>query len=991
MEEIEHIFRAYDIRGIYNQDLTPEIVTRIGTAFGTLLNGKGTIAIGKDVRTSSTTLEQALTAGITSTGINIELLGTLPIQVINWATWQRNCKAGIVITASVDGSEYTLIKNLEKNQIFLVKIGEFVNKVVKGNLSLEKFAILSFEPENGKTSFKQIKNVFIHKINEPLYELKLENGKTIKVTASHSVYTCRDDKLMCIPTSKLKVGDLIATARIIPNVINTPKINLVRELWPYRNELRTIILTGPDIIKIKRKRLMSEREKRVMLSEEGRQLLINTRREKGLSRKKAAKISGISHVTVQCIELGKDRKYVKEEYITKYVSSLGIDAEKFLEKFSLKIKNFYGRWIDECTENRVKLTDLMEGEVKEIVNCKLHGQGYPKNSTPNILEITPELARLIGYYIAKGSLECEDRVCFNLGSPSDGCEEFIINDIKHCLKKCFGIEPKVHREKGNRIKVAMDNAVVFGVFSKILKFEGKRSNTEKLPEFVYTLPPELKLNLLKGIFQGDGTLSNGIKFSTESEELAIGISYLLTQLGIIYSFSKEESKGKNRSTLYNIFVNSKEELKKVKDVWKDHWNSVSLSQTYKSHERENLELGDLVLLPIKEIKKVKPISSYVYDFSVEGETFIAGIGGICCHNSHNPPEYNGVRFRHGDGTGYIDVENQRVKKIFYQGNFKLAKWNEIGKTVQVDAEKIIQNYIEFTLKHVQLERRIKVVLDLGNGAATYVAPKLFREAGCEVITINEEPNGTFPGRTPDPLEDPLNDLKETVVREKADFGVAFDGDGDRAVIVDDSGRKVEAERIGVILARYIAERGDYVVINASCSMIMEEELGKEGIKVVRSRVGDVFVSEKLKEVKGVMGVETSAHFFLPKYGFYFDDALFASIKLAEYLAESAAPLREIVDGIPTYPFKRGNVSCSDQRKFKVVDELSGYLKEQGHRVEMIEGVRVVFDRGWALIRASNTEPKIRVTVEAEDKETLGKMYSKLIETLNQIVEKGKPD
>ncbi|MHA1583171.1 MAG: LAGLIDADG family homing endonuclease [Candidatus Baldrarchaeia archaeon] len=986
-EEIEHIFRAYDIRGIYNQDLTPEIVARIGTAFGTLLDGEGTISMGKDVRTSSTAIENALTAGVTSTGINVELLGTLPIQVTNWATWQGNYKAGIVITASVDGSEYTLIKDLEKNQIFLVKVGEFINKVIKEKLSLKRFAVLSFDPKNGKTTFKPIKNVFVHKLNEPLYELKLKNGKIIKVTASHSVYTYRNNKLVCIPTSKLKVGDLIATTRIIPNVINTPKINLVKELWPYRSELRTIILIGPDILKIRRKRLVSERKKRIMLSGEGRQLLIKVRRKIGLSRKRAAKKLGISHTTIQRIELGKSRKYVKEEYIRKYVGSLGFDADKFLQSYSLKTKRFHARWIDGRTQNRIKLTDLTEEEVKEIENCVLHGRGYPKNSIPNILEITPEFARLIGYYIAEGSLECEDRVCFNLGSPSDGHEKFIINDIKYCSKKCFEIEPKIYKEKGNRTKVAIDNVVIYGIFAKILKFENKRSDTKKLPEFVYTLPPELKINLLKGIFLGDGTLSNGIKFSTTSKELAIGISYLLTQLGIVYSFSKEKDKRKNRKTLYNIFVTSKQELKKIKDIWKDHWKSKTLSLTYKGNKKEHLKFGDLILLPIKEIKKVKPSSKYVYDFSVEGETFIAGIGGICCHNSHNPPEYNGVRFRHCDGTGYIDIENEKMKEIFYKGNFKLAKWNKIGKIRQLDTKEIIHKYIDFALKHVKPERKVKIVLDLGNGAASYVAPKLFKEAGCEVITINEKPDGTFPGRTPDPLEDPLEELKKTVVQEKAELGVAFDGDGDRAIMVDDLGRKVQTEKAGIIIAKYLLQRKrGKIVANISCSMIIEEELSKVGGEVVRCRVGDVFVSRTAKENKATFGVEISAHYFLPIFGFYFDDAILASLLMTEILSKTEKRLSQLLDEIPTYPLKRTNISCPDKIKFKITEQLKEEHMEKGYKVDTTDGVKILLEDAWILIRPSNTEPKIRMTIEAHTTKKLNELFKHYTEKINNLIQ-----
>ncbi len=359
--------------------------------------------------------------------------------------------------------------------------------------------------------------------------------------------------------------------------------------------------------------------------------------------------------------------------------------------------------------------------------------------------------------------------------------------------------------------------------------------------------------------------------------------------------------------------------------------------------------------------------------------------GIVITASHNPPEYNGIRFRRCDGTGYIDIENQEVKKIFYRGNFKLAKWNKIGKTNQVDTENIIQNYVEFALKHVQPERKIKVVLDLGNGAATYVAPKLFKEAGCEVITLNETPDGTFPGRTPDPLEDPLNDLKETVVREKADLGVAFDGDGDRAIMVDNLGRKVQTEKAGIIMAKYLLQkRKGKIVANISCSMIIEEELSKIGGEVVRCRVGDVFVAKAAKENNAIFGVEISAHYFLPIFGFYFDDAILASLLMTEILSKTERKLSQLLDEIPTYPIKRINVPCPDKIKFKITEQLKKDLIKEGYKVDATDGVKVIFEDAWVLIRPSNTEPKIRITVEArtEDKvNNLLKIYSKKIENM----------
>jgi len=361
--------------------------------------------------------------------------------------------------------------------------------------------------------------------------------------------------------------------------------------------------------------------------------------------------------------------------------------------------------------------------------------------------------------------------------------------------------------------------------------------------------------------------------------------------------------------------------------------------------------------------------------------------GIVITASHNPPEYNGVRFRHSDGTGYIDIENEKVKEIFYKGDFKLAKWNKIGKIRQLDTKEIIHKYIDFALKHVKPERKMKVVLDLGNGAASYVAPKLFKEAGCEVITINEKPDGTFPGRSPDPLEDPLEELKKTVVREKAELGVAFDGDGDRAIMVDNLGKKVQTEKAGIIIAKYLLQRKrGKIVANISCSMIIEEELSKVGGEVVRCRVGDVFVSRTAKENKAIFGVEISAHYFLPIFGFYFDDAILASLLMTEILSKTERKLSQLLDEIPTYPLKRTNIPCPDKIKFKITEQLKEEHEEKGYKVDTTDGVKILLEDAWILIRPSNTESKIRMTIEARTTKKLNELFKQYTEKINDLIQ-----
>lgn len=342
--------------------------------------------------------------------------------------------------------------------------------------------------------------------------------------------------------------------------------------------------------------------------------------------------------------------------------------------------------------------------------------------------------------------------------------------------------------------------------------------------------------------------------------------------------------------------------------------------------------------------------------------------------SHNPPEYNGIRLRREDGTGYAE-ENQIVWNYAVKEKFNLAPWNNLGKIEEIEEEEAISEYIDFLLSKIKIKgKKLKVVLDIGNGSAFNTAPELLREAGIEVKAINSEPDGLFPARGSEPNEKTLKQLMHAVRKENADFGAGYDGDADRVIFVDDKARVVKTEKIGIILARefFRKSKNKVVVANVSCSSIVEEEIEKLGGKVVRTRVGDVFVAEAIKRHNAILGIETSAHLFMPEF-YPFDDPILATLLIAKILSEENKKLSKVADEIPSYYYEELNIACGDEIKFKIVEKIAEKFEKSGNEVSRIDGVRVSFRDGWFLIRPSNTSPLIRVAAEAKKKEKLDEL------------------
>ncbi len=345
--------------------------------------------------------------------------------------------------------------------------------------------------------------------------------------------------------------------------------------------------------------------------------------------------------------------------------------------------------------------------------------------------------------------------------------------------------------------------------------------------------------------------------------------------------------------------------------------------------------------------------------------------------SHLPKEWNGVKFFHASGIPYLDHEILTIRDIFNHEEKKV----ENGKLSSEKNEKTIKDYINYVSSKIKLTKKLNVVLDCGNGMASLVAPELFRIAGAEVVVIYGELDGTFPNRNPEPAEDELEELRKKV--KGKDLGVAYDGDGDRMVLVDETGRKLSTEEVSVLLLKSLKQKGP-IVANVECTRTLDKAAAEIGKTVIRCPVGHTYLMEHTTKNKACFGVEFSGHYVIPSI-FPFDDSLAISLYTAFVVAESNETLSEIAESVEVLPFKRINFECDDIKKFKIVNNLKTKLSQQYENISTMDGVRIDVPEGWVLLRASNTSPTIRLTIEANSDEKLKNMEKEFSEILRNEI------
>ncbi len=340
--------------------------------------------------------------------------------------------------------------------------------------------------------------------------------------------------------------------------------------------------------------------------------------------------------------------------------------------------------------------------------------------------------------------------------------------------------------------------------------------------------------------------------------------------------------------------------------------------------------------------------------------------GIMITASHNPAEYIGMKI-FKKGMSFDTEQQEEIEGILKKESFRYANWEKTGCLSAMTGA--VEEHSEIILRNTG-SAGLKVVLDCGCGAGSVLTPYLLREMGCEVITLNSQPDGHFPAREPEPVEEHLGLLKSTVKAAGADVGIAHDGDADRMMAVDNGGRFVSGDKMLAFFAAREAKKAIAVPVDAS--RVIDDLLG--GIRISRTRVGDVYVAEELNRIEGDFGGEPSGAWIFPGVS-YCPDGILAAAKLVEIL-EKGGEFDRLLDAIPEYPVKRGAFPCTDKKK--AMAEIKGKLEKLGE-VNTLDGIRVDLEEGWILVRPSGTEPKIRITVESRNRcEELFSMASGIV-------------
>jgi len=354
-------------------------------------------------------------------------------------------------------------------------------------------------------------------------------------------------------------------------------------------------------------------------------------------------------------------------------------------------------------------------------------------------------------------------------------------------------------------------------------------------------------------------------------------------------------------------------------------------------------------------------------------------GGATVTGSHNPVSDNGVKMVHGGAAPLTEDEIQGLLATISSGDVEVGAGRQTERSPRED-------YFGAITARVALARRLKVVVDAGNGIAGSFAPELLRRLGADVIELYCESDGTFPNHLPDPeMEENTRDLVAKVLETGADLGLAYDGDADRVGVVDERGRRHEADLILALLARDLLTRhpGAPVVFDVKCSQALIDDVLAHGGRPVMWKTGHSHLKRKMREDGILLGGEVSGHMFFAENWYGVDDGILASCKILELIARHPRPVSTHFDGLPHFhSTPELKAPCPDDKKFAVIEELAADFKRRYESID-IDGVRILFPDGWGLVRASNTNPYLTLRFEGKSVAAVDRMKAEVYTALRR--------
>ncbi|MBP3791163.1 MAG: phosphoglucosamine mutase [Methanobrevibacter sp.] len=344
-------------------------------------------------------------------------------------------------------------------------------------------------------------------------------------------------------------------------------------------------------------------------------------------------------------------------------------------------------------------------------------------------------------------------------------------------------------------------------------------------------------------------------------------------------------------------------------------------------------------------------------------------GGVMITASHNPPKYNGIKFLDADGIGIPDDMELEIEKLYFDEEPKRAEFSEIGQIYHNDT--IIDEYVDEAISKVDAEAiknaNLKVVVDCGSGAGCYTAPYLIRKLGCDVTTLNSQADGFFPGRDPEPIEENLQELISVVKELNADIGLAHDGDADRTICIDEKGNFVLGDKTFTLVEKQMLKEnnGGTIVTTVATSQAIYDVAEEYNGEVIATAVGDLLVARKLKDENGLFGGEENGGLIFPDF-VYGRDAVMTVAKILEIVAKEGKPLSELVAELPVYYASKMKIECPDDEKEFVMNSIADEIKTTtDFELDLTDGVKILKDDGWVIIRPSGTEPIFRCFAESD--------------------------